>query len=102
MFYNFWIWCQEKHKEKNQNLRRDCCFKRVIGLTRKDKEENPLFNYEKLLYGSLLNPVFLNCYPSIPTMKTKYLFKEFRFRSSKFAIVVTEYVAGKIRVNMQQ
>ena len=31
-----------------------CCFNHVVGLPQKDKQEYPMFDYEKILYDSLL------------------------------------------------
>jgi len=31
-----------------------CCFNNIVGLPQKDGREYPLFNYEKILYDSLL------------------------------------------------
>ena len=38
----------------------DCCFNHIIGLPRKDGIEKSIFDYEKLLYDSLLLPDFYN------------------------------------------
>jgi hypothetical protein len=38
----------------------DCCFNHIIGLPRKDGIEKSIFDYEKLLYDSLLIPEFYN------------------------------------------
>jgi hypothetical protein len=32
-----------------------CCFNHIVGLPLKDKVEHPLYDYEKILYDSLLN-----------------------------------------------
>jgi Terminase RNaseH-like domain len=50
----FWIWDKEGHKQEDINTKGDCCFNHIIGLPIKEKLEKPLFDYEKLLYDSLL------------------------------------------------
>ncbi len=55
----FWIWDQTRHKEKDRANKGDCCFNHIIGLPRKDGIEKSIFDYEKLLYDSLLIPAAL-------------------------------------------
>ena len=50
----FWIWNIEEHKQEDVRTRGECCFNHIIGLPTKGKIEKPLFDYEKLLYDSLL------------------------------------------------
>jgi hypothetical protein len=52
----FWIWNKEEHKRQDIKTKGDCCFNHIIGLPRKEKLEKPTFDYEKLLYDSLLLP----------------------------------------------
>jgi hypothetical protein len=52
----FWIWDQNQHKQEDIKTKGDCCFNHIIGLPTKDKEEKPMFDYEKLLYDALLIP----------------------------------------------
>jgi hypothetical protein len=49
----FWIWDPIRDKEKNRSQKADCCFNHIIGLPRNEGIGKPLFDYEKLLYGSL-------------------------------------------------
>lgn len=56
----FWIWDQESHRHEDIRTKGDCCFNHIIGMPLKDKAEKPLFDYEKLLYDSLLIPDFYN------------------------------------------
>jgi hypothetical protein len=57
----FWIWDQQQHKREDIKTNGDCCFNHIIGLPRKDgKTEKTMFDYEKLLYDSLLKPGFMN------------------------------------------
>ena len=41
--------------KKTSKTKGDCCFNHIIGLPRKDGTEKSIFDYEKLLYDSLLN-----------------------------------------------
>jgi hypothetical protein len=60
-----------RDKEKNRSQKGDCCFNHIIGLPRKDEIGKPLFDYEKLLYGSLQIPEFYN--PSKHNFKEKHV-----------------------------
>ena len=53
----FWIWDREKHYEQGVKTDDKCCFNHLVGLPRKDGIAKPLFDYEKLLYDSLLLPL---------------------------------------------
>jgi hypothetical protein len=50
----FWIWNIEEHKQEDIETKGNCCFNHIIGLPTKQKLEKPLFDYEQLLYDSLL------------------------------------------------
>ena len=50
----FWIWNIEEHKQQDIDTNVDCCFNHIIGLPTKGRIEKPIFDYEKLLYDSLL------------------------------------------------
>jgi hypothetical protein len=52
----FWIWNPNQHKQQDIKTKGGCCFNHVIGLPRKDGIEKSIFDYEKLLYDSLLIP----------------------------------------------
>ncbi len=52
----FWIWDQQQHTEEHIRTNGKCCFNHIVGLPIKDKKEYPLFDYEKILYDSLMNP----------------------------------------------
>ena len=67
----FWIWNKNEHKPKDIKTKGDCCFNHIIGLPRKDGIEKSIFDYEKLLYNSLLIPEFYN--PSKHNFKQKHL-----------------------------
>ena len=51
----FWIWDKEEHWQQAQATNGNCCFNHVVGLPQKDKREYPLFDYEKILYDTLMN-----------------------------------------------
>ena len=67
----FWIWDPKQHKQEDIKTRGNCCFNHIIGLPRKDEIEKSIFDYEKLLYDSLLIPEFYN--PSKHNFKHKHL-----------------------------
>ena len=67
----FWIWDQAKHKQEDIKTKGDCRFNHITGLPRKDGIEKSIFDYEKLLYDSLLIPDFYN--PSKYNFKHKHL-----------------------------
>jgi hypothetical protein len=67
----FWIWDSKQHKQEDIRTKGDCCFNHIVGLPTKDNTEKPMFEYEKLLYDSLLIPDFYN--PLNHTFKLKHL-----------------------------
>ena len=52
----FWIWDHQQHKKIDIETNGDCCFNHIIGLPKKEREEKPIFDYQKLLYDNLLIP----------------------------------------------
>ena len=50
----FWIRDREHHYQEGVKTDDKCCFNHLVGLLRKDGIAKPLFDYEKLLYDSLL------------------------------------------------
>ena len=62
---------RKQHKQEDIKTKGDCCFNHTIGLPRKDGIEKSIFDYEKLLYDSLLIPEFYN--PSKHNFKEKHL-----------------------------
>jgi hypothetical protein len=56
----FWLWDQSKHRQEDMKTKGDCCFNHIVGLPKKDNQEKPMFDYQKLLYDSLLIPDFYN------------------------------------------
>ena len=50
----FWIWNIEKHKQEDIRINGDCCFNHIIGLPQKDNVDKPLYDYEKIIFDSLI------------------------------------------------
>ena len=69
----FWIWYVEEHKQEDIRTNGDCCFNHIIGLPIKGKLEKPIFDYEKLLYDSLLDNNLYNILNRNHTFKHKHL-----------------------------
>lgn len=55
----FWIWDQSEHKRQDIQTKGNCCFNHVLGLPRNNNDptnkENPLFDYQEIIYNSLQN-----------------------------------------------
>lgn len=65
------MWNTKEHKQEDMNTKGQCCFNHIIGLPTKDGEEKAMFDYEKLLYDSLLDNDCSNALKH--TFKHKYL-----------------------------
>jgi hypothetical protein len=50
----FWIWHIAEHKQEDIKTDGDCCFNHIIGLPQKDGIDKPLFDYERMIYDSLV------------------------------------------------
>jgi hypothetical protein len=50
----FWIWNIEEHKQEDIKTNGDCCFNHIIGLPQKNGNDKPLYNYEGIIYDSLV------------------------------------------------
>jgi hypothetical protein len=50
----FWIWNIEEHKREDIRTNGQCCFNHVIGLPQKDGDDKPLYNYEPIIFDSLV------------------------------------------------
>ena len=57
---SFWIWDQRQHKLQDMTTKGYCCFNHIIGLPKKETVEKPIFDYERLLYDSLLDNNYSN------------------------------------------
>ena len=52
----FWIWHQEQNKLEDISKKGDCCFNRIIGSPQRNGLDKPLYNYEKIIFDSLIAP----------------------------------------------
>ena len=50
----FWIWNIEEHKLEDIKTNWGCCFNHIIGLPQKDSVDKPLYDYEKIIFDSLI------------------------------------------------
>ena len=50
----FWIWNIEEHKLEDIRTDGDCCFNHIIGLPQKDGNDKPLYDYEQIIFDSLV------------------------------------------------
>jgi hypothetical protein len=67
----FWIWHERQHRLQDIRTKGYCCFNHIVSLPKKAGVEKPIFDYESLLYDSLL----ANNYSNIlnHTFKHKHL-----------------------------
>ena len=91
----FRIWDPKQHKQEDIKTKKDCCFNHTIGLPRKDGIEKSIFDYEKLLFDSLLLPEFYNA--SRRNFKEKHLWVK-----KATGLGVTESMTGQKRKDMKQ
>jgi hypothetical protein len=50
----FWIWSIEEHKRQDAITKGDCCFNHIIVLPQKDGNDKPLYDYEEIIFDSLV------------------------------------------------
>jgi hypothetical protein len=50
----FWIWNIEEHKREDTRTNGDCCFNHIIGLPQKDGVDKPLYDYQRMIFDSLV------------------------------------------------
>jgi hypothetical protein len=50
----FWIWDKQQHKKEDVKTGGDCCFNHIIGLPQKDGNDKPLYDYEQIIFDSLV------------------------------------------------
>ena len=50
----FWIWDKQQHKLEDIRTNGDCCFNHIIGLPQKDGNDKPLYDYEEIIFDSLI------------------------------------------------
>jgi hypothetical protein len=53
---SFWIWDKQQHKWEDIRTNGDCCFNHIIGLPQKDGDDKPLYDYEQIIFDSLVTP----------------------------------------------
>jgi hypothetical protein len=51
----FWIWDIDEHKQEDIRTDGDCCFNHIIGLPQKDGNDKPLYDYEQIIFDSLID-----------------------------------------------
>jgi hypothetical protein len=51
----FWIWNVEEHRREDIKSKGDCCFNHIIGLPKKEGIDKPFYDYEKIIFNSLLS-----------------------------------------------
>ena len=50
----FWIWNIEEHKQEDIRTDGQCCFNHIIRLPQKDNVDKPLYDYQRVIYDSLV------------------------------------------------
>jgi hypothetical protein len=50
----FWIWDKQQHKQEDIRTKGLCCFNHIIGLPRKDGVDKPLYEYQRMIFDSLV------------------------------------------------
>ena len=50
----FWIWNIDEHKLEDVRTDGDCCFNHIINLPQKDGLDKPLYDYERIIFDSLV------------------------------------------------
>ncbi len=51
---SFWIWNIQEHRQQDMRINGDCCFNHIIGLPQKDGDDKPLYDYEEIIFDSLI------------------------------------------------
>ena len=46
----FWVWDKEEHRQEDKRTNGDCCFNHIIGLPQKNGVDQPLYDYEQLIF----------------------------------------------------
>ncbi len=50
----FWIWDQKQHRQEDIRTNGYCCFNHIIYIPQKDGIDKPLYDYEKIIFDSLV------------------------------------------------
>jgi hypothetical protein len=53
----FWSWDIVEHKQEDIRTNGDCCFNHIIGLPQKDGIDKPLYDYEEIIFDTLVTQV---------------------------------------------
>ena len=53
----FWIWDIKEHKQEDIRTNGDCCFNHIIGLPQKNGQDRPLYDYQMIIYDSLITNI---------------------------------------------
>jgi DNA-binding NarL/FixJ family response regulator len=48
------MWNTDEHKQEDVRTNGDCCFNIIIGLPQKDGNDKPLYDYEEIIFDSLV------------------------------------------------
>ena len=93
----FWVWNIEEHKQEDIRTRGECCFNHIIGLPTKGRIEKPLFDYEKLLYDSLLGSEHYNILNHNFKHKHLWVKKSTGLGVTEFFLRLMAWLSTKIR-----
>jgi hypothetical protein len=52
----FWTWNIQEHKREDIKTKGQCCFNHIIGLPQKGAIDKPLYDYEEIIFDSLVSP----------------------------------------------
>jgi hypothetical protein len=50
----FWIWNTNNHRQSDIKSNGECCFNHIIGLPERYGEEKPFYDYERIIFDSLV------------------------------------------------
>lgn len=53
----FWIWDKDQHRREDIATKGDCCFTHMIGCPQKNGEDRPLYDYQMMIYDSLITNI---------------------------------------------
>jgi hypothetical protein len=70
---SFWIWDQQQHKLEDIRTNGECCFNHIIGLPQKNGVDKPLYDYEKIIFDSLITSQFDNKNGNAKSSNKKHL-----------------------------
>ena len=70
---SFWIWDQQQHKLEDIRTNGECCFNHIIDLPEKNGVDKPLYDYEKIIFDSLITSQFDNKNGNAKSSNKKHL-----------------------------